>query len=101
MSAVVNNYIGTIQSVTWRNDPLGASGQAVSTLFGWIASNVPLAVGQNGVTYTATNSAGYVATDTLKIYFSPDGKGLSPQRLDLAQLLSSLGDLLAKLQSLF
>ncbi len=56
---------GEVTSVSWRNETNGATGEAI-LLFGWMAINVPLAVGENQIRYTATGPGG-TATDLLTV----------------------------------
>jgi len=57
-----------VSSVTWSN-ALGGSGTATGTTT-WTASNIPLQLGLNSITVTATDSAGNTSTDTIGVTYS-------------------------------
>ena len=68
---------GGIQSIAWTNDR-GGSGAAVGTT-SWTASDIPLQLGANVITVTATDAAGNTASDALTVtvgafsYFLAEG----------------------------
>ncbi|PIQ83748.1 MAG: hypothetical protein COV75_05840 [Candidatus Omnitrophica bacterium CG11_big_fil_rev_8_21_14_0_20_63_9] len=58
---------GTLQSVTWKNAQNGSTGVVAKTTYGWVALKVPLVMGSNVITYTATDSNGTSGSDSITI----------------------------------
>lgn len=70
LSAAVESNNG-IQSVVWKNAQTGDSGNAAKT-YGWVALRVPLVLGANVITYTATDNNGKIGTDSITVTRTPN-----------------------------
>jgi len=57
-----------VSSVTWSNSN-GGSGTAIGTT-DWFIPDIPLAFGENVITVTATDGAGYTGTDTITVNYT-------------------------------
>lgn len=68
LSGTASDSVGVAQ-VTWANDRGGKGTAAGST--SWKVGSVPLEVGVNTITVTASDAAGNKATDVLKVTYTP------------------------------
>lgn len=75
LHGTASGYLG-ITSVTWSNAATGGSGSALGTM-PWTAS-IPLALGPNPITVTATDPSGKTANDSVTIAYDPSRSGPFP-----------------------
>ena len=60
-----------IKDVTWKNQK-GDTGKATITGGEWVIQSIPLSVGDNQITVTATDSGGNTATSTINVVYNTD-----------------------------
>jgi hypothetical protein len=72
LAGIAESEVG-VSSVSWNSDK-GAGGSASGTE-SWAIEAIPLALGPNTITVTATNSAGETRTDTIVVRRESEGTG--------------------------